>query len=346
MYDTLYIKLPYSRVTDIKPISEMPLFILKGSKHYYNGDGVFTGMYDCFYMHYPNAVHDKDKVTVFVKRDEYEIHLSLGKLFFGNNIQTLSLIEARMAMNALGDAIGVGKDIYKGNVTRCDFSSVICTDLSPSYYFNLLDELRGFNRSKQSDQTTLYYHRSQKDKKVKVYDKTKHAQDTNMKIPEEYEGEFLFRFEVVYYTKELNRIFKTKRHSDGVTVEDILRERAYIHFADYWLKYYNNIMKLNDANTMIQTHENQDLKANDIFERVVARLINQTGIEEAFKFVELDYLAGNVSDRRRVNDAKAKVRRVARSIPANPYHLIDELNTKMAERAAEIKRTIMLNERN
>lgn len=337
MYDTIKIYLKYSKAVDMTPIDQLKEVQPKKGIDYRDEYGAYVDSDDYYKLPHPKG---SGSWNIVAHTDAYVIEGSLAKWYFGNNVQTLTLAQAKKAVRDLGVALGVGDAVFKAKVNRVDFSSVVCTELTPVYYFNLMDYLNGFRRSLKDGETTLYYDRATRDKVVKAYDKTLEATDTGMEIPENYRGKNLFRFEVVYYSTEINRVFNKQKNLKEVTLKDILTERAFNHFADTWLGYYERIQKINNANNMIQKNKGETLTTRILVNRMVARLVNQTGLEDALRFIELDYQVGNVTDRRNINDAKRKVRELAQSVPAPPYDLIDDLDRRMRQRALEIRETI------
>ena len=337
MYDTIRLYLNYSKAVDMTPIDQLKEVQPKKGIDYRDEYGAYVDSDDYYKLPHPKG---RSSWNIVAHTDAYVIEGSLAKWYFGNNIQTLTLAQTKKAVRDLGVALGVGDAIFKAKVNRVDYSSVVCTDLPPLYYFNLMDNLKGFRRSLKDGETTLYYDRATRDRVIKAYDKTLEANYTGMEIPENYRGKNLFRFEVVYYSTEINRVFNKQKNLKEVTLKDILTERAFNHFADTWLDYYEKIQKLNNANTMIQKNKGETLTTRILVNRMVARLVNQTGLEDALRFIELDYQVGNVTDRRNINDAKRKVRELAQSVPAPPYDLIDDLDRRMRRRASEIRETI------
>lgn len=337
MYDTIKIYLRYNKAVDMTPIDQLENVIPKRGVDRRDGDGVYYDSDDIYELRHPKG---NSCWNIVAHTNGYVIEGSLAKWYFGNNVQTLTLAQGRKAMKDLGIALGVGDTIFRAKVNRVDFSSVISTELPAIYYIKRMDDLKGFRRTHKDGETTLYYDRAARDKVVKIYDKTLEAEYKGMEMPDEYRGQNLFRFEVVYYTKEIKRVFNKNKRLSEVTVKDIMTERAFNHFADTWLDYYEGIMKLNNANNMIQKNKGEKLTASVLVDRMVARLVAQTGLEDALRFIELDYQVGNVTDRRRINDAKRKVRELAQGIPAPPYDLIDDLDRRMRQRAREIKETI------
>lgn len=338
MYDTIHIFLHYSDVQSLTPIEETRLKRGNGSDRW-NQDGVVFSSTQGYFLRYPTNYGSVEGWNVEAHRTGYKLKGSLAKWYFGNNIQTLTLAQAIKAIESLGEALGVGRCIFKAKVNRMDFSSVISTMHPADYYFVFLDNMKGFDRSKKKSETTLYYNRKSRDKAFKAYDKVKESMDMGYYIPIQFKGENLFRWETVYYPKEISRVFKRDK-GDVFTVEQMLTEETFNHCVEVWLSSYESVMKINNPNSMIQTEENQSLTANDLIKRAVARLINQTGLEDALAFVELDYQVGNVNQRRKVTEAKRKLREYSQAIPAKPYDPVGELNARMAERAREIQETI------
>lgn len=339
MYDTIKIYLKYSEAVGMTPIDQLKEVHPEKGIDYRDEYGAYVDSDDYYKLPHPKG---RSSWNIVAHTDSYVIEGSLAKWYFGNNIQTLTLAQANKAVRDLGVALGVGDSIFKAKVNRVDYSSVVCTDLPPLYYFNLMDNLKGFRRSLKDGETTLYYDRATRDKVIKAYDKTLEATDTGMEIPENFKGKNLFRFEVVYYSTEINRVFNKQKNLKEVTLKDILTERAFNHFADTWLDYYEKIQKINNANNMIQKNKAEKLTSGSLIDRMLARLVNQFGLEESLRLVELDYQVGNVSERRKINDAKRRVRELADSIPSPPYDLIDDLDRRMRRRALEIRETIQL----
>jgi hypothetical protein len=303
MYDTIKLYLNYSKAVDMTPIDQLKEVHPEKGIDYRDEYGAYVDSDDYYKLPHPKG---RSSWNIVAHTDAYVIEGSLAKWYFGNNIQTLTLAQAKRAVN----------------------------------YFNLMDNLKGFRRSLKDGETTLYYDRATRDRVIKAYDKTLEANYTGMEIPENYRGKNLFRFEVVYYSTEINRVFNKQKNLKEVTLKDILTERAFNHFADTWLDYYEKIQKINNANNMIQKNKGETLTTRILVNRMVARLVNQTGLEDALGFIELDYQVGNVTDRRNINDAKRKVRELAQSVPAPPYDLIDDLDRRMRRRASEIRETI------
>lgn len=337
MYDTIRLYLNFNKAADMIPINQLEEVLPHKGIDYRDSDGVYVDSDDYYKLPHPKG---GSSWNIVAHENAYVIEGSLAKWFFGNNIQTLTLAQAIKAVRDLGIALGVGDAIFRAKVNRVDFSSVVCTDLPPVYYFNLMDYLKGFRRFIRDGETTLYYDRALNDKVVKAYDKTLEANETGMEIPENYRGKNLFRFEIVYKAKEIKRVFNKCKNLKEVTLKDILTERAFNQFADTWLDYYEKIHKINNANNMIQKNKEEELTAGDLLKRLVARLVNQFGLEESLRLVEIDYQVGNVLERRKINDAKRRVRELADSIPAPPYDLIDDLDRRMRRRALEIKETM------
>lgn len=342
MYDTVHIFLNYSDVESLTPIEDTNLKRGVGGERW-NSEGVVYSHSQSYFLRYPNQYKygAVDGWNVVAHHSGYKLMGSLAKWYFGNNVQTLTLTQAIKAMESLGEALGVGRCIFKGKVNRYDFSSVIYTEQPAKHYFVFLDNMRGFERSKKKSQTTLYYNRKGKkdDKAYKAYDKVLECNDNGYYIPIQFKGLNLFRWEVVYHSTEINRVFNRDK-GDVFTVAKMLTEETFNHCVEEWLASYESIMKLNNAHNMVQTRDNENLTANDLIVRAFARVINQTGLEETLAFVELDYLVGNVKDRRKINDAKRKLREYSKAIPATPYDPVGELNEKMTQRAREIKETI------
>ena len=227
MYDTIKIYLKYSEAVGMTPIDQLKEVHPEKGIDYRDEYGAYVDSDDYYKLPHPKG---GSSWNIVAHTDSYVIEGSLAKWYFGNNIQTLTLAQTKKAVRDLGVALGVGDAIFKAKVNRVDYSSVVCTDLPPLYYFNLMDNLKGFRRSLKDGETTLYYDRATRDKVIKAYDKTLEATDTGMEIPENYKGKNLFRFEVVYYSTEINRVFNKQKNLKEVTLKDILTERAFNHF--------------------------------------------------------------------------------------------------------------------
>ena len=347
MYDTLklvlYIKdIPIEEITPIDRtkahfvgISDWQEKNVKYTKHKYN-------------LLYPKCSGKDSGWTIWVKRDRYIIEGSLAKWYFGNNIQTLTLAQAKKGIVDLGRDIGVGKYIYKAEVKRIDFSSNVYTKNPPHSYFPLLDFLIGFYRHHIKDHKSVYYDTKTGDRQIVVYDKKLEAEQNKMTIPSEAKGyKNILRFEVRYKTKGIyNYLSKLKINKKPFNVSDMLEERRFTYFADEWFELYQKIEKINHTKDIMPAKNKRTAK--EISEAVFARLMNEIGLSKVLDYVELEYQlsykgteALRPENRRKVQDAKKNIKQTYNIPITKAYEPIAELNQLMKERQEEIKETMM-----
>lgn len=165
---------------------------------------------------------------------------SLAKFQSGGNIEMFSRLETKEAITNLSDTFLI--DMGKANVSGIDFSATIQVDNPATNYLSLFGGCE--NLDKIMYLTTVYYQSVTKAKKkplqLCIYDKIAEAFPNNNKVPIEYRGINLLRYELKLRQRLANRFGVSEVL--GNTLFDPL---FYEQMMNTWAEYYFRIEKYN-----------------------------------------------------------------------------------------------------
>lgn len=221
MYDTIHLKLPIDRVGDLYLDSICSRLDRISQSTYPNGQNVISG-------------HLSENIRVSISDVNISIKGSLGKYYFGNNFETLSLNQTREALMKMSDDLSL--PIEDAKVTRIDFSDNLIMDYKPQAYYNYLGKCTYYRRN-PLESNSLYYNGSKKTKLF--YDKIAWAKSKKIEIPSEWVGKNVLRFEM-RYEKGLNKQFSLPE----VSAEKLYDNDFYLNLLSKWRQEYLSIVKL------------------------------------------------------------------------------------------------------
>jgi hypothetical protein len=250
--------------------------------------------------------------TVNVFESGISLKGSLCKSFFGDNLQTLTRVATKQALEKVSDCLHI--DLRMAKVTRLDVSTVIPTKRPPTDYYNYLGNKPYFERL-QSTKTTLYYNNHQR--QIIFYDKTKEANAKEMKIPIVWENSNLFRYEL-RYSKSINRQLKTT-----VTISTLADEKFYQSVIQNWYNEFKTIQKLKKQSFMIEDINTMKTAKEALF----AYLLQQSGQSTIDNFLNELKVEKKFNSRSDYTKLKADLNRLLVSKNGNKSDLIQELET-------------------
>ena len=256
---------------------------------------------------------DLKNMRVTFNEGSISIKGSLPKYYFGNNCETLSKSNTKEALENISSDLSI--DINKAKVTRIDFSTNIITQYKPIIYFDYMGSHSNFTRC--PNQSSLYY--NQRSKKLLFYDKIQEAKNKGMNIPIHYNGQNLFRYELVL-KKDVARFLKY----NNLLVQDLSTEHLFNKLVQLWYAYYKSIDKISKTIKIMPENIKTPKDVKDALYRamirsnplVVSKLLSELKAKKVFEHKEY------------YSRLKSSIRKIQKEeIVEND--LMDELNKKI-----------------
>ena len=172
-------------------------------------------------------------LKVMITGMEIRIYGSIAKYLKGDNLETLSLEELKMAIVKLEKELGI--PVRKGRITRVDMAGTFQMKKKPLLYLKKLGWLEGFTRGTYTPDSLYYTRGREKVIQLCFYDKGKEARGKGLEVPP---GNLL-RYECRFYSKGIRWLFKR-----NLTVDEILDEKVFNVFISRWHGFYTSIFKL------------------------------------------------------------------------------------------------------
>lgn len=228
MYDSVDFKINSNEVKGIDFLSEIPCCFDITCEHQYSGRTVITGNM----QGYKISVSDQ---CVRIGKG------SLCKYYLGDNFQTMTREDTRMAIEKISDTLHLPID--QAQITRIDVAQNLILEHPTEVYWNHLGASYPNKRLLQSD--GLYYKNPRG--LLVFYDKIKEQKKKRQTIPELYRDKNVLRYEA-RYTNRLNNTFKVNR----VTGSLLYDEAFYSGLMNRWEDSYKAINKINDVTMNIK----------------------------------------------------------------------------------------------
>jgi len=251
---------------------------------------------------------------IYIAENGISLIGSLAKYHLGNNIDTLTLHSSKQAIERISDHLHT--NIKKAKVTRLDVSTVIPTKRPPAEYYNYLGNKPYFERL-QATKDTLYYNNHMR--KVVFYDKTKETKNINISMPEIFENNNLFRYEL-RYTKRI-----TKQLKQVVTGETLTDKVFYRNIIDNWYNEFKSIQKIKNHKIMID--DITSLKAAK--ETLFAYLLQEKGQSIIDEFLSELKTSKQFNNRSDYTKLKSDLNKMIVSKNGNKNELMQELEKKI-----------------
>lgn len=214
--------------------SERIIQVLCQPKTVIDGDGAVTSVYG--YLR---------NIRVSVTQAGLWLTGSIAKYINGNNLEPLTLDQAKDAFNELSDTFEI--DIGKSNVTRIDLAANIELANPVTDYLSVLGDSSRLDRFFCGN-NTLYY-QSQRKAKTKpktlvFYDK---VAEMKKELPANCIGKNILRYEM-----RLNRRLPQRFSLPEVTANTLTDKAFFYNVSDLWLTEYEAIHKKNNIDISYQ----------------------------------------------------------------------------------------------
>lgn len=217
-----YIYTDYSHSANL--LETIPNYFDVVGEHNYNGEYVLSG--------------NSKNLKIKVRKNWFTIENSLCKWFLGNNINTLSREQVRLANEKLSDTFHV--NINEAKVTRLDLANSYSMDYPVECYFNILGQLNRYKRLEQPNGVTYRTN----SKELIFYDKIKELKhNKEMNIPETPN---LLRYEL-RCKNSLKKHFNLQEITPGTLTDDVFFRTA----QNKYIAEFNRIQKNKSFNLSI-----------------------------------------------------------------------------------------------
>lgn len=229
MYDSVDFKINSNEVRGIDFLSEIPCCLDNVTEHHYSdGKTTITGTLENYKISVSNECVKIGKG-------------SLCKYYLGDNFQTMTIEDTRMAIERISDTLHLPID--QAQVTRIDIAQNFILKHPPEVYWKHLGTSGRNNRLVQPD--GLYYYNSKG--LLVFYDKIKEQKAKRQTIPGSYRDRNVLRYEA-RHTNRLNDTFKVNR----VTGSLLYDEAFFSGLINKWEDSYKAINKINDVTMNIK----------------------------------------------------------------------------------------------
>ena len=223
MYDSVKFRLLQSDAVSVDFLAETACYLENVGEHRYNQDTVLTG--------------NLNGLQISLSRYQMKVKDgSLCKWYLGDNFQTMSRGDAKMALEKLSDTLHL--PMTKAAVTRLDVAQNIIIRHPVKVYLNHLGNMKYGTRLLEP--SGLYYKTT--NGVACFYDKTREQKSNREPIPELYQGRNVLRYEQRY----TSRIAKQLNEPE-VTGAMLYDEAFYMNIAKRWRETYFTIQKINDV---------------------------------------------------------------------------------------------------
>ncbi len=172
-----------------------------------------------------------------VWQDAYKISIngSLAKHLHGNNIEPFTRQDTQRAIEKISDELSI--EVKKFHVYGFETAKTFIMDYPVSKYLYFLSDNMSYFKTTTVMNQSKYY--TQKNKGIKLYDKTAEMIDKNQGIPEKYQGHNLLRYEL-----QLHGRVKKAMQMPEVKAENLYSESFFNRAINLWKDYYNRIPKI------------------------------------------------------------------------------------------------------
>jgi len=310
LFDSLAIKLPYTG--DLSTLMAPLSFDNTGQSL---GGAAWWAIGQ---LNYPNKKEKKQGFRVRINENRIIIDEgSLCKYFYGNNVQTLDIIQAEVALMRLSKALQIDWDVFLlGEVGRIDFSDNFQMEHRPATYFPELSYLSGWRRD-DSYKTSLYFH--QTEKQLIFYDKVKESPEyfkNKQQVPN------VLRYEM--------RLFQPQKHfKRTIRVKDLIDPNFYNQLLLEWEKFYLKIYKTKSPVSMTT----QDTITSGQMEKLMLQVhLQKVGLDKQIKMINQMEASGKMTSTE-AKRSRTRFKNLWKAIPTDKHLLIKELDSKISNHA-------------
>ena len=246
---------------------------------------------------------------------------SICKFFLGNNFETMSLAQFKLAIEAISMRFGE-LPIRNGQVQRIDLATNFIMNFAPSVYNSCMVNLSRYG--KVTNDGNLYF----KTKKIELifYDKNKEYRDKGYKIPDKFKDvENILRYEI-RFKRGLKKVF-----GKTIKVKDLYNSVFYSSLVGRWKNSFESIFKQNPIvfNSEVKTYSTSDFKNYYMVKGVEA----SGGINYVYKTIESSKKVGGINKDRAsyLRKTMSKAYEVVQSFEGLDYDYVAEVDKKMEE---------------
>jgi len=301
MYDTVHFWLTSEQVKDTNFTSRYEQH-LKDLSHTYKEDSDYiTGRLN--------------NIKVIIGQKGVSLKGSVPKYYLGNNFDTFTLSDTRMAFEQITDTLGI--PIRDAKVSRIDVAHNLEMNCKPEIYYKYLGECNRYKRFEQSQ--SVYFQNSLRT--LLFYDKVAQTKSKREQIPNEWKYKNALRFELRFMSR-LPKQF----NQQIVTANDLINDLFYQNLIQKWYDEYRAISKVNDFDLDLENIKSP----KDFKSMMYAEMIHQKGLLQTLAIVD-DLRA---FDSFKKPEYYSRLRRDIKAIASSPKHskpspLILELNDKI-----------------
>ncbi|WP_026462018.1 phage/plasmid replication domain-containing protein [Adhaeribacter aquaticus] len=253
------------------------------------------------------------RVTV----SDYGISLkgSLPKLYFGDNLHTLTRSDSKRAFEMLSDTLCL--PIQRATVTRIDIAQNLIVKYKPEAYFPYLGHSNYYQRLVQPK--SIYYNNTQR---VKLfYNKIAESKRHDWEIPQVLQNQHVLRYEL-RYMQRLNKQLKLA----SITPQTLIDESFYMSLIDQWAKEYESIQKT----ALIKMDLNNIRTLKDYLNQIITLTIQEKGLDAFLHHVDLLKEQKTFDKPEYYSRLRSRIKQLAKSTSlANTPELVEELNRKV-----------------
>jgi hypothetical protein len=175
-----------------------------------------------------------ENMDVYILSNGITVNGSLGKFIKGNNIERLSRMDVKNAIEKLSDLLGLS--INQASVWRLDFGSCFVMERPIREYLSFLGEANKFSCNKYGNGNLQYINNV---KAMVFYDKAEEMRKKRQIIPLPFQGMNILRYEI-RFTRRLVTQFGEKIKAFRLFEEDF-----YNRILGKWKNEYFKICRLN-----------------------------------------------------------------------------------------------------
>lgn len=253
---------------EINLLNEIPNYFEVTGEHNYSNETVVTG--------------NLDNLKISVRKNSVKVENSLCKWYLGDNFQTLTHNEIKLANEKLSDTLHI--DIQQANVSRLDIADNYTMQHAPKIYCDYLSKLSRYKRLEQPD--GLYY--KTKNKELAFYDKIKEQKTKGYTIPQQFEGSNLLRYEMRF----LHNLRKELKEP-AVTAGILSNNKFYCKLLQSYSDMYLRIEKEKEINLNIGRIKGVKGMSN----AGIALLIDNFGETKLLNQIKTDFSKGAITEK-------------------------------------------------
>lgn len=310
MYDTVDMFLSNKMTPNIDFMETVPQFLTVVSNHGENNFGKYVSGY-------------LDSLKVTITKEKVKIHnCSLCKYFYGNNFETLTIIDTKQVIEKISDCLHL--PISLSEITRIDVADNLIMQYNENLYYQYLGESQYYKRLEQNNGLYFNNHKRQ----LVFYGKVHEQKAKRQIVPISFKNSHVLRYEL-RFVKQLKSIFNEPK----ITAQLLYDEIFFNKLVSRWNDEYIAIQKINIRNDFKKTPKNK----NELMNTLASIAVSDIG---------QPFMLGKIKEWQKKNEIDKKqayeYRKYVKELSVQQHeeidiHLIDELSHKINEVACKNK---------